>query len=299
MSADTWVLDLKPKQSAATAARRTVTARLAAVSERLPAAVDRAYEDAEHVHRLRVAGRRAEAVLKAFEELFGKPARRLRRAVRRLRRAAGSARDLDLLLADLARHPLTKTTAPGWHWLTGLAAAERAAAQDALRTAAAEGGPKLDDGLDALADARGGGPVRQLARAWVRDCLEDFDQAVSQDLSDPDALHRARLRAKGTRYAVELFQNVLPGLFAEEVVPLLTSVQDALGAAHDQTAAADWLARQAELARRALPDRWPAWQPAVADWQVRAAREAAAALDRFSRLCPAWRELAPAALEQL
>src|SRR5438874_9864732 len=88
-----WVDGLTAETPVGKAARRVLVARLAAVREALVPATKWG-PNPESVHRLRVASRRAAAVLDAFADLLpGKSRRKARKALKGLRRAAGSARD--------------------------------------------------------------------------------------------------------------------------------------------------------------------------------------------------------------
>ncbi len=72
----------------------------------------RADGDPDSIHDLRVAVRRLAQCLDVFESLFPPgAARRVRKRVTRLRRAAGLARDCDIALEFLAAHPLPDQTA--------------------------------------------------------------------------------------------------------------------------------------------------------------------------------------------
>ena len=68
MADEKWMTDLTPETPAADAARRVVSARLAAVAARLAPAAEAAGDDGEPVHQLRVAARRAAAALRAFAD---------------------------------------------------------------------------------------------------------------------------------------------------------------------------------------------------------------------------------------
>src|SRR5436305_12918635 len=96
-----WIEGLGPKAHTAEAARRVLELRLQVVRISLPLAVHDADRDIEHVHRLRVATRRAGAALKLFEScLPNKAFRRARKQLRAMRRAAGEARDWDVFITD-------------------------------------------------------------------------------------------------------------------------------------------------------------------------------------------------------
>ena len=85
-------------------ARRALKGRLKWLWSRLPLAAERADEDVEHVHQLRVASRRTTAAMETFAAYL--PPRRAEwfdRQLKRIRRAAGEARDLDVLAIRLQK----------------------------------------------------------------------------------------------------------------------------------------------------------------------------------------------------
>src|SRR3954466_9022178 len=93
-----WIEGIGSENPVEEAARRSLEPRLAAVARCLPLAAHLAEHEFEHVHRLRVATRRACAALKLYKQLLPeKPARWLKRRLRKIRKAAGDARDLDVL----------------------------------------------------------------------------------------------------------------------------------------------------------------------------------------------------------
>src|SRR5438309_1994272 len=102
MADDKWISGLRGDMPVPEAARRVLTVRLGVVLERLPPAIDRADDDVEHVHQLRVGTRRAAAAVRIFADcLAAKLHRRTRRTLRAIRRAAGAARDWDVFLDTL------------------------------------------------------------------------------------------------------------------------------------------------------------------------------------------------------
>src|SRR5262245_41447558 len=99
-----WIDGIGPETPVEEAARRSLEPRLAAVSHMLPMAAHLASHDIEHVHRLRVATRRATSALKLYRECVPpKRYRWLKKRLRSVRRAAGDARDLDVLAGRLMR----------------------------------------------------------------------------------------------------------------------------------------------------------------------------------------------------
>src|SRR5215216_5421763 len=99
-----WIDGIGPETPVADAARRSLELRLAVVANALPLAAHLSEHDIEHVHRLRVATRRAAAALKLYRDWLPlKPARWIKKRLRQIRRAAGETRDLDVLIERLQR----------------------------------------------------------------------------------------------------------------------------------------------------------------------------------------------------
>src|SRR5581483_12025917 len=118
----------------ARAACRALAARLTAVHDALEPAVDWG-PDPEPVHHLRVATRRAGAAIDLFSDLLPNKARRKAgRALKRLRRAAGAARDTDVFFNGVREWAVNQSPAarPGLNFLLGLAFARRESAQAEL-----------------------------------------------------------------------------------------------------------------------------------------------------------------------
>src|SRR6476660_2326993 len=99
-----WIEGIGPETTVGDAARRSLELRLAVVAHTLPLAAHLADHDIEHVHRLRVATRRAAAALKLYRDWLPEKTRRwFKKRLRQIRRAAGEARDLDVLIQRLQR----------------------------------------------------------------------------------------------------------------------------------------------------------------------------------------------------
>ena len=110
-----WFLTLTAATPVRAAARTVLAARAATVEHYLERVASGLGQNPEDVHQLRVATRRMTAGLSVFKSAVTPQLhRRLRRALRRLRRAAGAVRDLDVqrLLADEQLGIMDETT-PG------------------------------------------------------------------------------------------------------------------------------------------------------------------------------------------
>src|SRR5207244_2764377 len=91
-----WISGLSASTPLVDAARRVLTIRLEVVRDYLSLALREPDKDPEYVHQLRVGTRRAGAAVEIFSLcLSGKAYKAARKQLRRLRRAAGEARDWD------------------------------------------------------------------------------------------------------------------------------------------------------------------------------------------------------------
>jgi CHAD domain-containing protein len=229
-------------------------------------------EDPEHVHQLRVGTRRAAAALDIFSLcLPDRQYRAARKALRRIRRAAGAARDWDVFLMHL---PGANWSSPrlqaGRDLVIGYALGRRSLAQLQLHdacpnypfaferllaeTLAELHKPKSDPEVRTLID---------LALPMLSRLLRDLHQAASGDLSSYDHLHRVRIIGKQLRYAMEIFVSCFADEFRDRLYLAVEQMQEILGAANDSHVAAGHLAdirRQLETLR---PDDWQRYRHGI------------------------------------
>jgi CHAD domain-containing protein len=100
---DKWIPGISPDDRLTDVAVRSLEARLGAVQHLLPLAAEAGIEELETIHHLRVWTRRAAAAMKLYAPLL--PRRRMawmEKQLKRLRRAANEARDLDVLVQRLS-----------------------------------------------------------------------------------------------------------------------------------------------------------------------------------------------------
>lgn len=227
------------------AARKALQARLRKVVRRLPLAAKHDRQDPEHVHQLRVACRRASAALELYAEcLPRKELRKWEKQLRRIRRAAGPARDLDVLSARL-------TTEVDDLSREALACIEsyRKQAQRPLRKVHRKlkrSRPKK--GIRRLAQRtrwRGVPPeptLEALAPRLLRPTVQRFFALAQDDLYDIRNLHRLRIQAKRVRYALELLVEGFDPSLRTDLYPIFQAVQDRLGRITDHHTASQTLA---------------------------------------------------------
>ncbi len=266
-----WISSLEAETPLVRAARHVLAVRLAVVGERLPQALHEADRDPEHVHQLRVGTRRADAALRIFADCLPRKAyKAARRRLRRLRRAAGAARDWDVFLADLLerrpRQPPREQ--PGLDFLVGYALGRRAAAQEELLEAGAEEGEDfpafVDDVVSAVRAADGdGATLLVLARPLLAGLVSNLAEMAAGDLRDYARLHQVRIAGKRLRYAMEVFAGCFPPPFTDTLYPLIEEMQEILGRANDSHVAGERLSALRARLRAAEPAGWKRWQAGV------------------------------------
>jgi CHAD domain-containing protein len=266
-----WINDLGPSVPLTEAAKRVLCVRLEVVRAGLPLAVTESERDPEHVHQLRVGSRRADAALRLFRScLPRKVYRAIRGHLRRLRRAAGAARDWDVFVLDLTarRQKQPEREQPGFDFLIGYALGQRAAAQVQLEAVAAEEGPALaaalldiDYHVHESNELGASATLLDLARLLLGERLTALDKAASGDLNDYSHLHQVRIAGKRLRYAMEVFADCFGPVFREAIYPRVEELQEILGRANDSHVASVRLTALRDQLRRGYKSVWPRLQP--------------------------------------
>ena len=128
-SAGNWMEGVSPEDRVSDVAALTLQKCLQSVLHYLPLAADKANEDPEHIHHLRVWTRRSAAALRLYKGLLPRRRRRsIKKQLKRIRTAANDARDLDVLIQRLEKQSGQGTKS----WLKN-ARRERREAQRAVR----------------------------------------------------------------------------------------------------------------------------------------------------------------------
>jgi CHAD domain-containing protein len=206
-------------------AEELVRRRVGALVRALPAA---RLGDRESLHHARVATRRLREVLPLVE--LGARGHRLRRRVRRLTRALGPVREIDVALQTLDRLAGEVPRVAVSHLKQGLKDERRRMSAAMLRELARVDLDKLR--RRAIAAARTDRTLDGRARA-ARRALRlhaAIDDAGSIYL--PDRLHEVRIAVKKLRYALELARDV-NGARGTARLRRLRQAQDLLGRMHD------------------------------------------------------------------
>lgn len=235
-------------------ARRMLATRLHAVRSALTPAARRWEEDVEQVHRLRVATRRAGAALGvAAEWLPRRKRRQIARRLKKVRRAAGEARDLDVLAARWSSDPKRAGPLESLGLIDELRAQRRAAQKPLQRIDRRKWHRRFAKSIARLA-RRVHAPedhprtFGQQAVMQIGAEAREFFEHASVDLADDAALHELRIRAKRLRYAMEIFAAALPAMFRDELYPQVEELQELLGRVNDHAEAVERLCLWSSLA---------------------------------------------------
>jgi CHAD domain-containing protein len=216
-----------------------------------------AADDVEAVHDLRVVTRRLEQALIALcPEGLPKPAKRLQRALRRIRRALGTWRNCDVALA-MAAERLRRTRSPRRRsaWNLVRQHLEQRRLEECIRARRKLLAKDLWDFAQRLQEA-----FRELlpatpadrVRAFVREGAEGAwarwreASARAEAKRDVESVHALRIATKRLRYQVELARE-LGEVEAEPLLEWCRALQERLGDWHDhqmlQQSIAEALAR--------------------------------------------------------
>jgi len=243
---------LRPDDSMAEAARKTLLFHFRAMLHHEPGT--RQGEDPEALHDMRVATRRMRTALQVLDAwLDAAQVRPLARGLRRLGRALGAVRDLDVFWERVEAYAQTLPPAhqAGVEPLRAAWRARRQAARLALlahldseryarfkaRWGAILQTPGALGGLEGPTE----GPyrLRHVMPLLVQQRLAEV-QAHDEWVSQPDVpferLHQLRIAAKKLRYTLEYFREVLQPQ-AGKLIAEIVELQDHLGAIQDAVVA--------------------------------------------------------------
>jgi len=241
-----WVKGANPDTPVSEVARLALTERLRLVAHYLPLAANQATEDVEYIHQLRVCTRRSGAALRLFRDACPpKRAKRIQKTLGRIRRAAGEARDLDVLILRIQEELAPQSDrdlAPLLDMLTGL----RSAAQPAVVEAAEQiDTEKLSRRVEKLVGKirwRGEDEEPALAAAAqtaLAPIAADFFAKARSDLGELAELHQLRIIGKQLRYAMELLAGAYPKEFRTRAYAAVERIQSRLGKINDHHVAAE------------------------------------------------------------
>jgi triphosphatase len=222
-------------------------------------------EEAEAVHRARVATRRLRAALGLFRDHLPSDAQRYRNELRWIARLLGGVRDLDVQQERLAawRQDKVVIEADGLKgledWLARRRAQARAKMLRGLNSAryarfAAEFTDFLRNGPSASEDQPGAVPARRalpdlILKRYTK--VRKLGDAIDDD-SPPEDCHELRIQCKRLRYALEFAEALCPKAI-RNYLPRLVALQDLLGLHQDAHVAIEEMRRLSLSSQPELP----------------------------------------------
>lgn len=251
-----WMVFDRGESPVARVAARTLRSRLHAVWTLLPRACEPA-GDPEQVHQLRVATRRALAAIEAFDRLIPDKRRRwFEKQLRRLRRAAGEARDLDVLTDRLMQHrrdrqvelrpvaPRSPQAQSARGRLVAMLARQRLVSRQPIREAyerlvEADWARRVETLLERVASRPTRRTFGSYARRRFRPIIARFFAAADRKMRSAEEIHAFRIEGKKMRYVLEIFAGVFPPTIRARCYEALEKLQETLGDFTDHSAAAD------------------------------------------------------------
>ena len=203
-------------------------------------------DDPEYIHQMRVATRRLRAALRLFGPVLPEHlAESLRTPLSALMKQLGRARDLDVLLTEIANPVLCAL--PNEPRLPALASditnrRYAARAQAIAMLAAPDYGRILLTALESLHAIHLTGPAMIALLSFASERLHRLRKKLRRltaaaDIDDPAALHALRIGVKRLRYALEFFSPLARQHAVERVLKQLAALQDTLGQLNDLTSA--------------------------------------------------------------
>ena len=231
-------------------AARNLRKRLVVVWSELRAAC-RPRHEPERIHQVRVACRRTLAAFEAFRELVPpKQGKWFEKRLRKIRRAAGETRDLDVLIGRLAEERLDAQAERAKRRLLVMLGQRRDESRQPLREVlqrleAVDWSGRIERVVERVAEAEIDKSFADFARHGLRPTLRRFFSRADRRQADAEEIHRLRIEGKKLRYAMEIFAVAFPPAVRTACLKALEEMQQSLGQFTDHAAAADRFRRWA------------------------------------------------------
>ncbi|MFA6133083.1 MAG: CHAD domain-containing protein [Phycisphaerae bacterium] len=223
-------------------------------------------QDADAVHDMRVASRRLRMALGLFEPCLPQQAAQWRREARRLTRALGQARDLDVqieFVESFGRRSARPSGGPGVSLLGKYLRKQRGKSQRKVLKALAA--LKSSDVMANMEDSLGRFVCRRSTEILPPSAMALSARRIGQFLAamlrfekfiaDPLAIgehHQMRIAAKRLRYCLEIFRNACGGRL-DAPIKAAKKLQTLLGELHDCDVWLEFLPRFRARRRREAP----------------------------------------------
>lgn len=236
-----WMSDLRPEMPVSEAAKLTLRRRLEPVWKWSVEASKAKPGATKAVHQLRVAVRRAMAVMQGYAELLPRrKATKMAERLQKLRRRAGEARDFDVLQGRLKEHPEAARLQPLIDRLVQLRAEAQKPIVRLNRKLKKRDFPKsISTLISRVTTPKHTQETTFLdwARHGLSRSVDTFFVAGAADMSDTTLLHQFRIEGKQLRYAMEYFSAAFGPELRNEIYSEIEKVQAVLGTVNDHASA--------------------------------------------------------------
>lgn len=235
-----------PSTPSIEAARAVLSLRLDSVDDRVEVAAERGEFDPRAVHQMRVATRRAAAAVRVFESLLTERiVRRIRKALRRIRKSGEQARRCDVFNALLSKRLSTSSgeVTEACAYALGRVHAERVESQSRIRRTAESNALRnlrraRKAALCKLAVDRAPddatATLNSLAARVLPAAIEALRESVSPEAAAIESIHAQRLAGKRLRYDIEILSYAAEDEQAlEHPIAALKQLQNQLGLIND------------------------------------------------------------------
>ncbi len=244
-AAETADRKIESPRNGARTALAALRSALQTVRQKLVGAAQSKRTRAGHVHQLRISTRVAETALRLHANILpGRRSRWIRDALRRIRKAAGAIRDLDVLAADTepAKTKGVRSLLAEFRRRRRNAIAKLAAIHSELNHRG-----EMDKRIRKLLRSIDDAPKKlanQPASRWYTQSIQRLLQRVRDNWAAGAAnlanLHQFRIGLKRLRYALEMLESrIEPSTFVH-LLDLLKQLQKRLGHLQDRAVASEF-----------------------------------------------------------
>ena len=236
-----WNGKIKPGDSLEKIVAKSLNQRISAVRYYLRLAAQRPHEDSEYVHQLRAWSRRSVAALQLYREcLQKKHSVRLNKYLKKIRKAAGNARDYDVLIKKYKVNDNNETGR-----FVEFLQEKRELSQAPIEKifGKLEKGKELNKQLEFIKQKLQTDTSSKVKEeAWrfdewansrIHPLMTQFFDSIPSKINDLQQLHTFRIHGKTLRYAMELIAAAFPKKFRKELYPEIETLLTKLGAIND------------------------------------------------------------------
>ncbi len=237
-----WNVKINSRDSLASIVTQSLQYRIAAVRYYLRLAAKKPHEDIEYVHQLRTWSMRSMVALQFYSEsLPKKKTAKLIKHLKKIREAAGNARDYDVLIK---KYKLNTDNQDNQRFLKFLQEKrERSQAPIEKIYRKFEKGKRLSEQVDkmkqslhshtSLLEKGKASNFEHYAKSRLQPLVTKYFESNPCDINDLEGLHKFRINGKTLRYAMELTAFAFPQKFKNEIYPEIGKLQANLGVIND------------------------------------------------------------------